>query len=90
VGLRYEIDGLGGDGGFEVRKRIGGKTITTPEELGRTPPTEAELARARQMFDEFEQRIDAIPPEDRATEVSPKFWDDTSGTEFERRDPESS
>ncbi|WP_445159998.1 hypothetical protein ACTXG5_17525 [Mycobacterium sp. Dal123C01] len=72
-----------------MSKTIGGKSFSTPEEAGRTPPTEAELARARQILDEFEQRIDAIPPEDRAKEVSPKFWDDTSGTEFERRDPES-
>jgi hypothetical protein len=71
-----------------VSRMIGGKSFSTPEEAGRTPPTEAELARARRIFDEFEQRIDAIPPEDRATEVSPKFWDDTSGTEFERRDTE--
>jgi hypothetical protein len=72
-----------------VSRTIGGKSFSTPEEAGRTPPTEAELARARRIFDEFEQRIDAIPPEDRATEVSPKFWDDTSGTEFERPDPQS-
>lgn len=71
-----------------MSRTIGGKSFSTPEEAGRTPPTEAELARARRIFDEFEQRIDAIPPEDRATEVSPKFWDDTSGTEFERRDTE--
>lgn len=72
-----------------MSRTIGGKSFSTPEEAGRTPPTEAELARARRIFDEFEQRIDAIPPEDRATEVSPKFWDDTSGTEFERPDPQS-
>jgi hypothetical protein len=71
-----------------VSRKICGKTFTTPEELGRTPPTEAELARARQIFDEFRQRRDAVPPEDRVTELSPKFWDDTSGTEFERRDTE--
>jgi hypothetical protein len=71
-----------------MSKKIGGRTFTTPEELGRTPPTEAELERAHRIFEEFEQQIDAVPPEDRATEVSPKFWDDTSGTEFERRDPE--
>jgi hypothetical protein len=67
-----------------MSKKIGGKTFTTPEELGRTPPTAAELERARRIFDEFEEQIEAIPSEDRATEVSPKFWDDTSGTEFER------
>ena len=29
-----------------MRETIGGKTFSTPEELGRTPPTEEELARA--------------------------------------------
>jgi hypothetical protein len=72
-----------------VSEKICGKVFSTPEEEGRPPPTEAQLARARRMFDEFRQRRDAVPPEDRVTELSPKFWDDTSGTEFERRDPES-
>lgn len=72
-----------------MTRKIGGRIFSTLEEAGLTPPTEAELARARRMFDELQQRIDAVRPEDRATEVSPKFWDDTSGTEFERSDPES-
>jgi hypothetical protein len=67
-----------------VAKKIAGKTFSTPEEAGVTPPTEDELARARRLFDEFQQKVDAVAPEDRATNVSPKFWDDTSGTEFER------
>ncbi len=68
-----------------MSERIAGKTFSTPEEAGITPPTEEELARAEKIFDEFEQKIDAIAPEDRVTNVSPKFWDDTSGTEYERR-----
>jgi hypothetical protein len=68
-----------------MSQTIGEKTFSTPEELGRTPPTEEELARARRMFDEFQERIDAVAPEDRVKELSPKFWDDTSGTEFDRR-----
>jgi hypothetical protein len=68
-----------------VAKRIGGKTFSTPEEAGVIPPTEEELARARRMLDEFQERIDAVAPEDRVKELSPKFWDDTSGTEFDRR-----
>jgi hypothetical protein len=68
-----------------VSKRIAGKTFSTPEEAGVTPPTEEELAHAEKLFDEFEQKINAVAPEDRVTEVSPKFWDDTSGTEYERR-----
>jgi hypothetical protein len=67
-----------------MSETIGGKTFSTPEELGRTPPTEAELARARRMLDEFQQRVDAVRPEDRVTELARRFWDDTSGTEFER------
>jgi hypothetical protein len=68
-----------------VNKRIAGKTFSTPAEAGVTPPTEEELARAEKLFDEFEQKINAVAPEDRVTEVSPKFWDDNSGTEYERR-----
>lgn len=59
--------------------------FSTPEEAGVTPPTEAELANARKLFDEFQRKIDAVAPEDRVTEVSPKFWDDTSGTEYDQR-----
>jgi hypothetical protein len=70
-----------------VSERIAGKTFSTPEEAGITLPTEDELARARQLFDEFERKIDAVAPEDRVRDVSPKFWDDTSGTEYERPKP---
>jgi hypothetical protein len=68
-----------------VSKRIAGKTFSTPEEAGVTPPTEEELARAQKIFDEFEQKIDAVAEEDRVKEVSPKFWDDISGTEYDPR-----
>ncbi len=68
-----------------MTKRIAGKTFSTPEEAGVTPPTEEELARARRMFDEFQQEMDAVDPKDVPKEVSPKFWDDTSGTEFDSR-----
>lgn len=68
-----------------MSKRIAGKTFSTPEEAGVTPPTEEELARARKLFDEFEKKIDAVPPEDRIKDVSPKFWDDISGTEYDTR-----
>jgi hypothetical protein len=67
-----------------MSEKIAGKTFSTPEEAGVTPPTEAELARARRLFDEFQEKVDAVAPEDRVAEVSPKFWDDTSGTEYER------
>jgi hypothetical protein len=49
----------------------------------RDPPTKAELAEARKLFDEAQERIDRLTEADQWTEVSPKFWDDTSGTEYE-------
>lgn len=66
-----------------MSENIAGKTFSTPEEAGVAPPTEGELARARRLFDEFQREVDAVAHQDRATEVSPKFWDDTSGTEYE-------
>lgn len=69
-----------------VADHIAGKIFSTPEEAGVTPPTEEELAAARKAFDEFQQEINAVAPEDRVREVSPKFWDDTSGTEYENWD----
>jgi hypothetical protein len=68
-----------------MSKKIAGKTFSTPEEAGVTPPTEEELARARRLFDEFQKEVDAVPEEDRPTEISPKFWDDISGTEYDPR-----
>jgi hypothetical protein len=38
-----------------MSKKMAGKTFSTPEEAGITPPTEAELARARKLFDEFQE-----------------------------------
>jgi hypothetical protein len=67
-----------------VSKKIAGKTFSTPEEAEVTPPTEEELERARRLFDEFQQEVEAVDQKDRATEVSSKFWDDISGTEYER------
>jgi hypothetical protein len=66
-----------------MAERIAGKTFSTPEEAGVTRPTEEELAEARKLFDELQKRIDRVPEADRLKEVSSKFWDDTSGTEYE-------
>jgi hypothetical protein len=66
-----------------MAKKIAGKIFSTLEEAGIFPPTEEEIARARRLFDEFQERIDNVPEEDRWTEISSKFWDDTSGTEYE-------
>ncbi|WP_082978872.1 hypothetical protein [Mycobacterium sp. 1081908.1] len=68
-----------------MSKKIAGKTFSTPEEAGVTPPTAEELAKAQKILDEFEEKINAVQPEDRVKEVSPKFWDDISGTECDPR-----
>jgi hypothetical protein len=66
-----------------MSKRMGGKTFSTPEEAGVTPPTHEELANARKQFDELQEQMDRLPESARWTYVSPKVWDDTSGTEYE-------
>lgn len=66
-------------------REIAGKIFLTAEEAGVTPPTEEELARARKIFDEFQAKVDAVAEEDRPTEISSKFWDDISGTEYDPR-----
>ncbi|RFZ21225.1 hypothetical protein VIMS_00589 [Mycobacterium marinum] len=66
---------------LSVSREFAGKTFYTAEEAkqsGFTPPTEEEIARARQLFNEFQAKIDEVSP-DKLTEVSPKFWDGTSG-----------
>jgi hypothetical protein len=50
-----------------------------------TPPTEAEIAHARKLFDEFQEQIDNVAEADIPKEVSSKFFDDVSGTEYEGR-----
>jgi hypothetical protein len=67
-----------------MSKKIAGRTFSTPEDAGVSPPTEAELTSARKSFDEFQREVDAIAPEDRVKEVSPRSWDDISGTEYDK------
>ena len=43
-----------------MSKKMAGKTFSTPEEAGMTPPTEEELAHARKQFDELQERIDRV------------------------------
>jgi hypothetical protein len=66
-----------------VAKKIAGKIFSTPEEVGLTPLTKEELAEARKLFDEAQERVDRLTESDHWTEVSPKFWNDMSGTEYE-------
>lgn len=66
-----------------MAKKIAGKIFSTPEEAGVAPLTDEELADARKLFDEAQERIDRLTEADEWTEVSPKFWNDTSGTEYE-------
>jgi hypothetical protein len=66
-----------------MSKKMAGKTFSTPEEAGVARPTDDELAHARKQFDDLQERIDRVPEAERAKKISPKFWDDTSGTEYE-------
>lgn len=68
-----------------MSKEVAGRIFSTPEEAGVTPPTEEEIARARQLFDEFQGQIDRVPEGDIPKEVSSKFFDDVSGTKYEGR-----
>ncbi len=66
---------------LSVSREFAGKTFYTAEEAkqaGFTPLTEEEIAHARQLFNEFQAKMDEVSP-DKLTEVSHKFWDDTSG-----------
>jgi hypothetical protein len=66
-----------------MAKKIAGKTFSTPEEAGVTPPTEEELARYRKLFDEAQERVDRLTEADHWTDVPKRFRDDLSGTEYE-------
>jgi hypothetical protein len=66
-----------------VAEEIAGRIFSTPEEAGVTPPTEAELAEARKLFDEGQKRVDALTEADYWAEIPKRFWDDMSGTEYE-------
>lgn len=64
-------------------KEIAGKIFLNAEEADVMPPSGAKIARARKALDEFQKKVDAVAEEDRPTEISPKFWDDVSGTEHD-------
>ncbi len=68
-----------------MAEEIAGKIFSTPEEAGVTPPTDEEIANARKLFDKFQEQIDSVPEADIPNEVSSKFFDDVSGTEYADR-----
>ncbi|WP_232072840.1 ADP-ribosyltransferase [Mycobacterium stomatepiae] len=70
-------------GASTTSEKIAGKTFSTPEQAGVTPPSDTQLAHARRAFDEFQNKVDAVAPENIVQQVSPKFWDDISGTEYD-------
>jgi hypothetical protein len=66
-------------------REVAGKIFSAPQEAGVTPPTDAEIAHARKLFDEFQEQIDNVAEAYIPKEVSSKFFDDVSGTEYEGR-----
>ncbi|MFE7799427.1 hypothetical protein [Nocardia sp. NPDC057440] len=67
-----------------MAKHIAGKTFSTPEEAGVTPPTAEEIAAANAAFAAFDAQRAAVPESERL-HLSERFIDDTSGTEFDTR-----
>ena len=65
-----------------MSKHVAGKIFSTPEEADVTRPTAEEITNARKLFDEFQEQIDRVPEADIPKEVSSKFFDDVSGTEY--------
>ncbi|WP_084484495.1 hypothetical protein [Nocardia anaemiae] len=65
-----------------MSEKIAGKTFRSLEEAGLEPLSKEELEQAERMFAEARAEVAAVPPEKRRP-ASPKFYDDTSGTEFE-------
>jgi hypothetical protein len=62
-----------------MSKAAAGRIFPTPEEAGVPPPTEAAIAHARKLFDEFQEQIDNVADADIPNEVSSKFFNDVTG-----------
>ncbi|MEM6104971.1 ADP-ribosyltransferase [Mycobacterium sp. 050272] len=87
VNPRHDPHSERAEGAFATSEKIAGKNFFTPKEAGVTPPARAEMTRARRAFDQFQIKVDAVSPEDIVQEVSSKFWDDISGTEYDPKNP---
>lgn len=71
-----------------MSERIAGKNFTSREELGLPPMSEEELADAKAQFAAFNAEGDAAREAGTADYIdnpSRRFWDDTTGTEYEDR-----
>ncbi|ASF09116.1 hypothetical protein NBRGN_067_00330 [Nocardia brasiliensis NBRC 14402] len=71
-----------------MSERIAGKTFTNREELGLPPASDEEIADAKAQFAAFNREADArraAGTADHIEEPSRRFWDDTTGTEYEDR-----
>lgn len=65
-----------------MSEHIAGKTFSTPEEAGVKRLSPAEVDEMNEKLNDGHRRYQETPPEVRH-QAAPKFWDDTSGTEFE-------
>ncbi|WP_067567637.1 hypothetical protein [Nocardia acidivorans] len=65
-----------------MSEKFAGKTFSTPEEAAVQPPNDEEIAAALHLLGEARKKRDAVRPEERV-ELGHKFYDDTSGTEFD-------
>ena len=67
-----------------MSEHIAGKTFGDPEEFGLDPLSQDEIDAANAQLDAFHSQVVDAHKDGRQTQMSPKFWDDTSGTEYER------
>ncbi|MET8878370.1 hypothetical protein [Nocardia sp. NPDC004604] len=70
-----------------MAKKIAGKLFQTPEESGVPPFTEEETAEYLARAAAHRARMAAVPESERV-ELSERFHDDLSGTEYEGWTPE--
>ncbi|TDZ77771.1 hypothetical protein DE4585_00735 [Mycobacteroides salmoniphilum] len=66
-----------------MKEHIAGKTFGDSSELGIEPLSQEEIDAANAQLDAFHSRAIDAHQSGQGRLMSSKFWDDTSGTEYE-------
>lgn len=67
-----------------MAKKAAGKEFGDSPELGITPLSKEEIDAASTQLDAFHSKVVEAEKSGRTERMSPKFWDDTTGTEHQR------
>ncbi|GLE57219.1 hypothetical protein NJBCHELONAE_25270 [Mycobacteroides chelonae] len=67
-----------------MSEHIAGKTFSESGELGIEPLSQEEIDAANAQLDAFHSRVIDAHKSGQGKMMSAKFWDDTSGTEYEK------